>query len=182
MSLGNRDRLSPLLFRALAGVETGVLGAASMFGWLTAASILDGRPVWAVYNLLGSVFYGQEVLRRGFNRVTLAGLALHFFAAGLIGLFFGVAMGGSASRRRVALSGILTGIVWYYFSERLFWRKLGALAMLYSPPVLLLPGYLVFGLVLAWFPRRLRGLGDSLSGEPVPPVTHVVAASAPAQE
>ncbi len=166
MGPGNQHRVSPLLLRALAGIETGVLGGLAMLGWLAASSALDRQSIWIIPNLLGSVFYGRDVLRRSFSWVTMDGLALHFFVSGLIGFVFGIATGGSRSRLRVALLGILTGLLWYYFSEALFWRKLGILARIYGPPRSLLLAHLIFGFVLAWFPRGLVSLERHFYGEP----------------
>jgi len=58
----------------------------------------------------------------------------------------------------VTLLGMLTGLVWYYFSQVLFRRKLGILMMLYSPPQTLLLAHLIYGLVLGWFPNGLRAV------------------------
>ncbi len=165
MGPGNQRRVSPLLLRALAGIETGIFGGLAMLGWLAASSALDGQSIWIIPNLVGSVF-GRDVLRRSFSWVTVDGLALHFFLSGLIGFVFGMVTGSSRSRLRVALLGILTGLLWYYFSEALFWRRLGILARIYGPPRSLLLAHLIFGFVLARFPRSLASLERHFLGEP----------------
>jgi uncharacterized membrane protein len=166
MGPGNQRRVSRLLLRALAGIETGVLGGFAMLAWLAASSALEGQPIWMIPNLLGSVFHNHDILRRGFSWVTVNGLALHFFVAGLIGLVFGVLTGSSRTRLRVALLAIMTGLLWYYFSETLFWRKLGLLARIYGPPRSLLLAHLIFGFVLATYPRSLASLERHFFGEP----------------
>lgn len=138
-----------------------------MLGWLAASSALDRQSIWILSNLLGSVFYGSDVLRRSFSWVTMDGLALHFFVSGLIGLAFGISTGRSRSRLRVALLGILTGLLWYYFSEALFWRKLGVVARIYGPPRSLLLAHLIYGFVLARFPSALASLERRSQGEAV---------------
>jgi hypothetical protein len=165
MGPGNQDRVSPLLVHALAGIQTGVLGGLAMFGWLAASSAVDRQSVWIVPNLLGSLFYGRDVLWRSFSTTTVAGLALHLFVTGLIGLAFGMAVGESRNRLRVALLGILSALVWYHFSELLFWRKLGALALIYSPPRSMLLAHLVYGFALACHPSGLRVVERRLKGE-----------------
>lgn len=164
MGPGNQGRSSPLSWRALAGIEAGVLGGLVMFGWLGASSLLDLQSMWVVPNLLGSTLYGRPVLQRGFAWVTVAGLGLHLFVAGLIGLLFGLVVGDSRNRLRVVLLGIVTGLVWYYFSQILFWRKLGALALIYSPPRSMVLGHMLFGLVLGWYPAGLGSLRRHLLG------------------
>jgi hypothetical protein len=68
----------------------------------------------------------------------------------------------------VALLGVLTGLVWYYFSEALFWRRLGILATVYGPPRSLLLAHLIFGFVLARYPRGLAQLERRFGAEPAP--------------
>ncbi len=165
MGPGNQSRGSPLSWRALAGIEAGILGGAAMFVWLAASSVLDMQSVWVVPNLLGSTLYGRPVLQRGFGWVTVSGLGLHLFVSGLIGLVFGLWIGDSRNRLRVVLLGILTGLVWYYFSQVLFWRKLGVFATIYSPPRPMLLGHVLFGFVLGWFPSGLRALRRNLLEE-----------------
>lgn len=164
MGPGNQGRGSPLAWRALAGIETGVLGGTAMFGWLAASSLIDLRSAWVIPNLLGSALYGRPVLQQGAGWVTLSGLGLHLFVAGLIGLLFGLMVGDSRKRFRVTLLGVITGLLWYYCSQSLFWRRLGVFAMIYSPPRPILLGHVLFGLVLGWFPSGLRSLGRSLTG------------------
>ncbi len=166
MGPGNQRRVSPFVLRALAGIETGVIAGLAMLGWLLASSALDRHSIWTIPNLLGSVFYDRDVLRHSFSWVTMDGLALHFFVSGLIGLVFGIATGSSRSRLRVVLLGILTGLLWYYFSEALFWRRLGILARIFGSPRSLLLAHLIFGFVLARFPRGLASLERRFYGEP----------------
>lgn len=175
MGLGNQSRVSALLVRVLAGIQTGVLGGLAMWGCLTASSALDRQPVWIVPNLLGSVFYGREVLRRGFSGFTITGLALHLFVAGLVGVLFGLLVGESQNRLRVALLGILTGLVWYHFSEALFLRKLGALAAVYAPARPMLLAHLVFGFVLAWYPSGLGAARRRFLADPALPAAQETA-------
>ncbi|MGE5646184.1 MAG: hypothetical protein ACM336_10375 [Acidobacteriota bacterium] len=158
MGPGNQDRSSPLVWRALAGIETGVLGGLAMFGCLAAGSLLDLQSIWIVPNLIGSTFAGRQSLTQGFGWTTATGLGLHVAVAGLIGMCFGLAVGNSRNRLRVVLLGVLAGLVWYYFSQLLFWKKLGAFVMIYSPPRRVLLGHLVYGLALGWFPAALRSL------------------------
>jgi hypothetical protein len=168
MGPGKQDRVSLLLVRALAGIQTGVLGGLAMIGWLAASSAVDRQSIWIVPNLLASVFYGRDVLRLRFSTITVAGLALHLFVAGVVGLVFGMVIGESRNRLRVALLGILSALVWYHFSEVLFWRKLGALALIYSPSRSMLLAHLVYGFVLAWYPSGLRSARRHFLGEPAP--------------
>jgi hypothetical protein len=165
MGPGDHGRVTALICRALAGIETGVLGGVVMFGWLAASSALDQHSIWTLPNLLGAALNGSQVLRGGFGWTSVSGLGLLLFAAGLVGMVFGLLVADSHRRLRVTLLGAVTGLVWYYFSQVLFWRKLGVFIVLYSPPSSLLLAHLVYGLVLGWFPQRLQVLRQSVFGE-----------------
>jgi len=182
MGPGNQGRGSPLAWRAIVGIETGVLGGAAMFGWLAASSLLDMQSAWVIPNLIGSTLYGRPALQRGFGWVTLSGLGLHLFVAGLVGLLFGLVVGDSRNRVRVTLLGVVTGLAWYYCSQSLFWGKLGVFIMIYSPPRPILMGHVLFGLVLGWFPSGLRSLARNLSGNASLPEQHETAPTPDAVE
>lgn len=163
----NYGRVSPPICRALAGIEAGVLGGTAMFGWLALSSLVDLRSIWAAPDLLGSTLSGQPAIERGFGWATVLGLGLHFSVSGLIGMTFGLLAGNAGRRLRVTLLGMLTGLVWFYFSQALLPRKLGGFAMPYSPRTLLL-AHLMYGLVLGWFPSGLRSVTRSFLGEAAP--------------
>jgi len=164
----NHGRGWSLIPRALAGTEAGVLGGLAMFGWLAASSLVDQRSIWTAPNVIGSTLSGQQVLERGFGWATVLGLCLHFSVSGLIGMAFGLLVGNTGRRLRVTLMGMLAGLVWYYFSQALFWRKLGVFVTLYSPPRTLLLAHMIYGLVLGWFPSALRPAARALLGEAAP--------------
>ncbi len=179
MGPGNQDRVSPWAWRALAGIEAGILGGLAMFGWLAVSSLLDLHSGWDVPNLLGSWLQGRPVLHHGFGSVTISGLGLHLFVSGVIGMLFGLGIGDSRNRFRVTLLGLVTGLVWYYFSQVFFWRKLGILSMVYSPPRSMLLGHLFFGLVLGRFPAGLRTLRRNFLAEAAASVETTETAAAP---
>ena len=60
---------------------------------------------------------------------------------------------------RVPLLGVVTGLVWYYFSQSLFWRKLGVLIMIYSPPRPMLMGHVLFRTCARMVSERAAVLG-----------------------
>ncbi len=157
MGPANQGR-STLLYRILAGIQTGILGGAAMFGCLAVSSLLGARSVWIMPNLLGSALHGHPVVDRGFGWLAVTGLGLHLAVAGSVGLLFGVAIGDSRYRLRVTLLGIIAGLIWYYGSQYLFWRKLGIFVLFYMPPRPMLLAHLVFGLTLGWFPVALAAV------------------------
>lgn len=152
-------------WRGLTGIQTGVLGGLAMLGWFLLASALLRQPVWTVPSLLGALLGQDPTLRRGFSQGSLTGAALVVFLAGVVGGLFALATSGIRSRRRMMLLGILAGLLGFYFSNALVFRKLGAVAWAYSSPRSLLVAHLLFGVVLGCHPPAPEG-GGPAAGEP----------------
>jgi hypothetical protein len=163
----------------VAGIEAGTLGGLAMFSWLAASSLLDRDPGWEVPNLLGSWLRGRPVLDDSFGWATVSGLSLHIFVSGVIGMLFGLVTGDSRNRFRVTLLGLVTGLVWYYFSQVLFWRKLEILSMLHSPARSMLLGCLLFGLALGRLPAGVRRLRRNFLAEAAASAETTETAAAP---
>jgi len=159
MMAGSTSRA--VVWRALAGIECGVLGGLAMLACWAAGSLWHRQPPWIVPNILGSLLYHDDVLRGAPGVLTLAGAAFHISVAGAIGLAFGLLAGDARNRLRAALLGVLTALLWYYVAEARFWRPLGELALIYNPPRALLVAHLIYGLVLAGYGRALDRLRDS---------------------
>jgi hypothetical protein len=101
----------------------------------------------------------------------------------MVGMLFGLAVGDSRNRLRVTLLGVTMGLVWFYFSQAVFWRRLGAFVIVYSPPRPMLMGHFLFGLVLGWFPSALLKLRRGFLGGLAPfAETHETAAAPDAVE
>jgi hypothetical protein len=175
----NQDRVSPWEWRALAGIEAGTLGGLAMLGWLVLSSVLNLHSGSELPNFLGSWLNGRPLLHHGFGWATISGLGLHLFISGLIGVLFGLAVGDSRNRFRVMLLAILTGLAWYYFSQVFFWRNIGVLITVYSPPRSMLVGHLFFGLVLGRFPDGLLSLRRNFLAEVAANVETSETAAAP---
>src|SRR2546429_9715152 len=111
----------------MAGVEAGVLGGLFMMVWLALLSLLQGRSMWSMPNLLASTFYGEAALRRGFRWTSLSGVALHVIVSAMAGLLFGLAVGGIVNRGRVMLLGLAAGVAWYFLSVGFFWNYLNSM-------------------------------------------------------
>lgn len=149
-----------LLWHGLAGIQRGVLAGLAMLAWFLLASALLRQSLWAVPNLLGMLVDESAPFRQGFGSTALTGVALVVFLAGLVGAAFALATRGVHSRRRMLLLGVLVGVVGFYFSNAVFFRKLGAVAWVYSSPRSLLAAHLIFGLVLGSQPAA-AGTGSS---------------------
>src|SRR5438067_578252 len=131
MSSGNGADRSRLRL-VIAGLESGVLGGMFMLAWLGLLSVLQGRSVWTIPNLLASTFYGEAALRRGFRWSTLSGVALHVIMSATVGLLFSLAVREIVSRRRVMLLGVAAGVAWYFLSLGIFWKHVNPIVPLYA--------------------------------------------------
>jgi hypothetical protein len=152
-------RVKPL-WRVLAGVETGVVAGAVMLAYLMLDAALRGAGMWTVVNLFASNSYGAAALGSAFRRTTLAGLAWHIGASGVLGLAISLALGPLAARPlRCALAGASLALIWYYCVVRLLWPLWNPLGRYHPFPGLLF-GYLVFGVAMGSYPKFLAELGE----------------------
>lgn len=160
---------SPRLRYLLSGIEAGIVGGLAMMGLLVASSLLRRHVWWETPNLLGSTFYGTRAFRSGPGMATLAGTALHLVITGSVGAVFGFVCGGlngSGPRRHLVLLGVLTGVVWYYLGDAVFWKRVNPLVPLYSQQAAAILSHALYGACLGYMGQNLRPQSDPA---PVPP-------------
>jgi hypothetical protein len=149
---------------ALAGLETGVLGAMCLLLWQVAGSLLAGQPAWDVPTRLVTAVWGRGVSRDGLLAAASAGAALQLFGGGLVGVLFGLSQRSAWASRRVVLLGLVFGLGWYYLAYEVLLRRVGTGPYALLPRRSLMPAHLVFGLVLSAYPLLLRSLRRDLAG------------------
>jgi hypothetical protein len=158
MASGNYSGAGSKMLLVMAGLECGVLGGVFMLVWLGLVSILQGRSVWSIPNLLASTFYGEAALRRGFRWTTLSGVAIHVILTVAAGIVFALAVNGMANRGRAMLLGLGAGMAWYFLSMGVFWKYVNPMVPLYSRGMGMFLAHVGLGLFLGSFPRFLRAL------------------------
>ena len=164
MASGNHTGTVSRIHILLAGLESGVIGGLAMLAWLALVSLWYGRSVWSISNLLATTFYGNSAFRRGFRWATLSGLGLHVVVNGLLGIAFGFAVSGVASRLHVRVLGLLFGIAWYYLWFGFLWKHVNPLVPLYSPERGMIIAHFALGAFLGSFPKYLRSVAGDDSG------------------
>jgi hypothetical protein len=157
--------------RLSRGIEAGVVGGMVTLGFLVFASILARQGWWQIPNLLGSTFYGNRAFRAGASMATLSGMALQFVISGLIGAAFALVCARIKRRGRIFLLGVLTGLVWHYLSEALFWPHVNPRVPAYTSEPLILFGNVLFGFCLGGMLANRGVREESSAATPVTPVT-----------
>jgi hypothetical protein len=150
-----RTKLLGLMYPALAGLETGVVGGTLVLGWWALSSLAARQPVWTIPERLGAhFFYHGVVFRNELVMAVVAGVALQVASAGTLGSMFGLAVRGSWSLQRVVLLGLGIGLFWHYAGYEVFMRTAYAI----PPRRTMLAGHLLFGLCLGMYRHFLQPL------------------------
>ena len=150
----------PLLPRLLAGLESGVLGAAVMMAWFALDSVLERQYWWAMLNLWGAGVYHNRVFSMGLGIATIAGASMHFFLHGVGGVLWAVA-GARMSNYWLHLAGsFVAAAVWYSVLMHAFWPAVAPVVSRISPRFPTLLAYFLFGAALSRNARRARQLSS----------------------
>ena len=163
MSSGDCSGARSKINLVMAGVEAGVLGGLFVMAWLATLSLLQGRSIWSMPNLLASTFYGEAALRRGFRWSSLSGVALQVIVSAAVGLLFGLAVSGVANRGRVMMLGLAAGAAWYFLSVGIFWKYVNSMVPLYAGGGGMFLAHVGMGAFLGSFPRYLQALEPDLA-------------------
>jgi len=140
---------------ALAGMQSGLVGAFCMVMWLGILAEWQQRNFWIPVNLMASAFYGAGAVRSGFAPETVSGLAVYIALYTLLGATLAVVLRNRASRLRTLLIGMAFALAWYYLSFRLLWKSVIPLAALLHVERTTAFGHLIYGAVLGGYPARL---------------------------
>ena len=163
MDVAQPERRADLLSFLFAGLQAGMVAAFWMLVWLGASATWQRSSFWTAENLLASTFFGTGAIRSGFSASTFSGIALYLLIYSTLGCLFAAGMRSRLPRPQLLLSGILLAVAWYYVSFHGFWRTLNPLvAVLHAERPTLL-GHVLYGAVLARYPKYLssRPVSDS---------------------
>jgi hypothetical protein len=138
----------------LAGLETGIVGGVCVILYHLVGALASGEGAWSAPARIGAAAFGRRLFFEGAGTATLAGLSLIFTTAGLLGMAFGILVRRQWASRRVVLLGPLAALGWYYLLFEIVLRGPGASGTRRS----LIMAHLLFGLVLAAYPKFLRAL------------------------
>lgn len=146
------------IVRVLAGIESGVLGAAVMIGWFALDSVLERQYWWAMLNLWGAGVYHNRVFTMGLGIATVAGASFHFFLHGVGGALWSLAA-GRINNFWLHLAGSFAAAAgWYLFVMHGFWPVVAPVVSRVAPAPATILAYFLFGAAISRNAQRAREL------------------------
>ena len=150
-----------------------------MLAWLGFSAAWQRRSFWTPENLMATTFYDGSPIGRGFSGRTLSGLALYVLTYMVLGAVFALAVRGRFSRGRLMLVSILAALAWYYLSFHGIWKAVSPLITLLHPERPTMLGHVLYGFILARFPRYLPALPPDQQPQWTPAPAHVAPSGPP---
>ena len=148
------------LQRALAGLESGILGAAVMIAWFALDSVLERQYWWAMLNLWGASVYHNRVFSMGFGVATLAGASTHFFLHGLAGALWALLAARISNYWLHLMCSFGAAAACYFLLMHGFWPAVAPVVSRLTPLPATILAYFLFGAALSRNAHRARQLGS----------------------
>jgi hypothetical protein len=155
---------------ALAGLQAGMVAGFWMLAWMGSTSVWQGRSFWTTENLLASIFYGGKAVREGFGSSTLSGLAVYLIVYSALGFLLAGVVRLKLQPVPLVLASIIMSLGWYYLSYHLLWRALSPLIPLLHAARPTVMGHIIYGVVVARFPRYVPQAAPQPAAPPLEPV------------
>ena len=179
MDAARENRATRTFPAALAGLQAGMIAALWMLAWLGVSAAWQRTSFWTAENLMASTFWGADAIHAGFAFSTVSGAALYLAVYSLLGCALALAVRNRLPRPRLLLVSLVFALVWFYLSFHGIWKAASPLVpLLYTERPMLL-GHVLFGALLARFPRYLPPAAPPAGGEI--PVEAVVLAQGEAE-
>jgi hypothetical protein len=146
--------------RLLAGLESGILGAAVMIGWFALDAFLERQYWWAMLNLWGASVYHNRVFSMGFGLATLAGASTHFFLHGIGGALWSLLAAKISNYWLHLLGSFVAAAAWYWVLMHAFWPAVAPVVSRITPLPTTILAYFLFGAALSRNAHRARQLSS----------------------
>ena len=146
------------LHLALAGLESGILGATLMIGWFALDSLFERQYWWAILNLWGSSVFHNRVFSMGLGMATIAGAATHFFLHGAAGVLAALSTGRLRNQWGIVAASFGASALFYAVLYHAFWPLVSPVVPRASPMPATLLAYVLFGAALSRNPFRAAQL------------------------
>lgn len=144
--------------RLLAGLESGIVGAAVMIGWFALDSMMERQYWWAMLNLWGASVYHNRVFSMGFGIATVTGAAAHLFLHGLGGALWSLVAAKMSNYWLHLACSFFAAWAWYWVLMHAFWPAVAPVVSRLSPLPATFLAYFLFGAALSRTARRARQL------------------------
>jgi hypothetical protein len=144
----------------LAGLESGILGAAVMIVWFAMDSLLERQYWWAMLNLWGASVYHNRVFSMGFGVATLAGASTHFFLHGLGGALCSLLAARISNYWLHLFFSFAAAAAWYWLLMYAFWPTVAPVVSRITPLPATILAYFLFGAALSRNAQRARQLSS----------------------
>jgi hypothetical protein len=105
---------------------------------------LIGQPWWSIPNLFASHYYTRGIVQYGPGMVTISGLGLQIFFAGMVGAICGFLTPGGR------LFGLAVAFAWYFLCYLVLWKRYAPLVPVYGSQPLLIVAFFLYGSTLGW--------------------------------
>jgi hypothetical protein len=132
-----------------------MVAALWMLAWLGSSAVWQGRSFWTAENLLASTFYGGSAIRSGFSHHTMSGLALYLIIYSMLGCLVAAVLRWKLHAWPLLMVSVVVALGWYYFSFHVIWKSVSPLIPLLHAERPTILGHVIYGAVLARFPRYL---------------------------
>ena len=139
----------------LAGLQAGMLAVLWMLAWMGLTAVWHRRSFWTSENLLATTFYGGAAVRDGFTASTASGLALYLLVYSTLAGLFAAAVGLRPAPTKLLLASLAAALGWYYLSFHYVWRAVSPLVPLLHAVRPNLVGHIIYGAVVARYPKYL---------------------------
>jgi hypothetical protein len=149
-----------LLWRSLAGLQTGIVAGLAVLVFHMLDGVLRAESMWSFPNLISSAFFPSRALSVSLRWETLSGVALHFLISGLLGLVFSIFLARYLYRPfRCRLIALFLALVWYYGACRFLWPAINPAVVVFQPFPGMVLGHVLFGVCMGLYPRFVFDLG-----------------------
>ena len=157
----------PLFLRALAGLETGIIGALLLLGWFILDALYQGQHWYAFPNLWSTLFYGNDAFAKRAGWATVAGIAVHLTNLGFAGLIFGVIWRWNSRFWTSLLAGLVWSLLWHWGMSVGLWKTFSPLVPRLMPQPATLLACFLFGVCLSRSPQRAQSIAFYAVDRPV---------------
>lgn len=156
----------PLLLRALAGLETGIVGALLLLGWFILDALYQGQHWYAFPNLWATIFYGNDAFSKRAGWATAAGIAVHLTNLGFAGLLFGVIWRWNSRFWTSLVAGLVWSMLWHWGMSVGLWKTFSPLVPRLMPQPATWLAFFLFGVCLSRSPLRAQSIALQAAHRP----------------